>query len=426
MVTENVKTSGYLYLTSAGSGEAQRKGGKGFSDAIEKAENSYQSVKKQPAKQKNEKISETSRSAKKEAMEKTASNASRKQEITGKEKTSAKELQEEENVSSKEMITGQTEELSDKNAEEAVSVLVAQMIQQVKETLCEKLDVSMEELSNSLEELGLNIKDLQDNQNLLKLITQVKELGGVQEILTNPNLAKSFKELSAEINQLFTMEELQDQNLTDRELQTDTKTIQPMQAETDNSHKGSEHQEKGMSFQERTSSDLQMQNLQNPQQVFTDHIESALNERVDAATSRSIVNQVVEQVQVQMKSDMTSIEMQLYPQHLGKISVQIAAKNGVLTAQISAETEAAKAALESQIATLKETLDNQGLKVDSVEVTVASRGFDQNADAGNGQQEQSSRGRRTRKEAVDELLADPDPQEDDVRETLGNTVSYTA
>lgn len=79
-----------------------------------------------------------------------------------------------------------------------------------------------------------------------------------------------------------------------------------------------------------------------------------------------------------MKNDVTSLQMQLYPEHLGKVSIQVVSKNGVLTAQIAAENEVAKAALESQLATLKESFDSQGIKVQSVEVMVSTNAFEQN------------------------------------------------
>ncbi len=69
---------------------------------------------------------------------------------------------------------------------------------------------------------------------------------------------------------------------------------------------------------------------------------------------------------------------------------------------------------------LKESFDNQGLKVQSVEVMVSSRGFDQNTD-------NQKQGRRIRKSLLEELDGrEEEPEEEDLKSALGNTVSYTA
>ena len=75
--------------------------------------------------------------------------------------------------------------------------------------------------------------------------------------------------------------------------------------------------------------------------------------------------------------------MTLNPQSLGNVAVNLISKNGALTAEFTTQTEAAKAALESQIVVLKENLEQQGVKVDAVDVTVSSHAFEQNLEQGN-------------------------------------------
>ena len=54
--------------------------------------------------------------------------------------------------------------------------------------------------------------------------------------------------------------------------------------------------------------------------------------------AKDVIRQVVEEIKLTVKADNTSFEMQLNPEHLGKINLQVAAKNGVVTAQIATET----------------------------------------------------------------------------------------
>ena len=73
---------------------------------------------------------------------------------------------------------------------------------------------------------------------------------------------------------------------------------------------------------------------------------------------------------------MTQMEMELHPASLGNVRVQVAAKDGVITANFTTENESVKAALETQVVTLKNQLEEQGIKVEAVEVTVSSNAFE--------------------------------------------------
>lgn len=70
------------------------------------------------------------------------------------------------------------------------------------------------------------------------------------------------------------------------------------------------------------------------------------------------------------------MEMQLNPENLGKVYVNISSKEGVIHAQLAASNEAVRAALETQVADLRQNLNQAGVKVDAVEVTVASHEFE--------------------------------------------------
>ncbi len=95
-----------------------------------------------------------------------------------------------------------------------------------------------------------------------------------------------------------------------------------------------------------------------------------------------IMNQITEFSRVTIEQSQTSIEMQLNPEHLGKIYLQVVSKEGMITAQLAAQNEAVKQALESQVAVLKENMNQQGIKVEAVEVTIASHEFEQNLESG--------------------------------------------
>ena len=100
-----------------------------------------------------------------------------------------------------------------------------------------------------------------------------------------------------------------------------------------------------------------------------------------------IIEQLAERVRVTNLSEVSSIEMQLNPENLGKMYVNISSKQGMVNAQIAATNETVKEALEAQIYELKESLQQSGVKVDAIEVTIASHEFEKNLEQGQSREE---------------------------------------
>jgi flagellar hook-length control protein FliK len=96
-------------------------------------------------------------------------------------------------------------------------------------------------------------------------------------------------------------------------------------------------------------------------------------------TPAQIINQITEYIRISSRDDLSSMEMQLHPATLGTVKIMVQqAQNGELTARFTAQSEAVKNALQSQIVQLQQRLDEQGLKVNAVEVTVDTHAFEQN------------------------------------------------
>ena len=70
--------------------------------------------------------------------------------------------------------------------------------------------------------------------------------------------------------------------------------------------------------------------------------------------------------------------------------LNISSKEGAVSATITATNEAVKEALEAQIINLKENLSQNGIKVDAVEVTVASHEFERNLEQNSSKDEQNA------------------------------------
>ena len=132
------------------------------------------------------------------------------------------------------------------------------------------------------------------------------------------------------------------------------------------------------------------------------------------------------------------MEMQLHPASLGTVNMNIASTNGVVTAHILVQDEAVKAALEAQLITLQETFDEQGMKVEAVEVAVANYDLNKGSDNTSGEDAQKQGttagrvGSRRRinlndldEEALEEL-SDEEQIAADMMASSGNSVDFTA
>ncbi len=132
--------------------------------------------------------------------------------------------------------------------------------------------------------------------------------------------------------------------------------------------------------------------IQNLNQAVNDTVQVAKPESVRMQQMVDIVNQVVEKIKVSIGTASTSMEMQLNPEHLGKLLLNVSSKNGVMTAVFSVQSEEAKAALESQMYTLRENLELRELKVDAVEVNVSDFDFSHSDQTMSGDQSKADNG----------------------------------
>lgn len=150
--------------------------------------------------------------------------------------------------------------------------------------------------------------------------------------------------------------------------------------------------------------------------------------------TENIMNQITEYMKVEVKPEMTELELRLHPETLGTVHIHLSAKEGVVTAQFTTENESVRTVLEAQTAQLKENLNQQGIKVEAVEVTIASHAFDrsfaENGDGNSRYEEPKKKGvRRIRLEddvPLEEMeLSDEERIAAEMMEQNGNTVDYT-
>ena len=93
--------------------------------------------------------------------------------------------------------------------------------------------------------------------------------------------------------------------------------------------------------------------------------------------SVQIIEQIVRQIRVSVTDTTSTMEMQLNPERLGKVLLTISAKEGMMTANFTVQTEEARLALESQMYQLRDTLEQKEIKVEAVSISVSDFSFAQ-------------------------------------------------
>ena len=152
--------------------------------------------------------------------------------------------------------------------------------------------------------------------------------------------------------------------------------------------------------------------------------------------TEDIMNQIMDYMKINLKGDVQEMELQLHPASLGTVNVQIAAKDGALTAHFTTQNEAVRAVIETQLIQLKQQFEEQGIKVDAVEVTVANHEYGQqfSQEDEDKAQQQGKSSKNTRRINLDEIDEESDLEEMEESERIavemmqanGSTVDFTA
>lgn len=329
----------------------------------------------------------------------------------------------------------------------------------VVRTVAEQLGVSEDSVKDMMESLGLTAFDLLNPENLAQLamqltgetspmdllmndqfqglMQQMNQLGGqlanelnlqpaqMEELIAQMDILQTPETLTDEVQPMdkqadvFQKEPKSDEVRTQQPQTKETKQTaeqQTMEQQTDagDADVDSQTGDQVKSAQpekmtaDQTSSDvaktqtaMQMQDTAGVQTMA--HAADVTSETsYISVDTMDLLEQVAEQIRVNVSQGTSSMEMQLNPENLGKVYVNISSKEGMIHAQLAASNEAVRAALETQVADLRQNLNQAGVKVDAIEVTVASHEFEKNLEQnqenekqqGERQQEQSGGRRR--------------------------------
>ena len=339
---------------------------------------------------------------------------------------------------------------------DTAAVDIDSYIERLRSVISDILNVSDEDIEDVLEQNGMSMLDMLVTQNLQQLFMQLQGMEEFSDILTDAAANNLWTQLSGAVNDLNTMicrdiqinpeqlagliESVMKQSdepdsgsqadmpagskadVADGISEDGTVTDEPVvvvnnEPASVNEGDSADGDSRGTDYEsireERMVDDVSKGGAgESLFSQFMDRIESAADADVsrtisDVHNMREIAGQVIEGVRINVKPDTTGFEIQLNPEHLGKVNVSIQMKDGVAVADFVVKDEMTRASIESQIQTLNDTFEDQGLKVESVEVTVSDFSFKQDDNSWTGE-EQDGDSRRRRFRTDDELTAGED------------------
>lgn len=97
-----------------------------------------------------------------------------------------------------------------------------------------------------------------------------------------------------------------------------------------------------------------------------------LDARFTQPLKESILNQVVSNMSLNLKEGQSEMRIHLKPDYLGHMAMKVAVEDGIVTASFTVESLQVKEILESNLSNLRQSLTNQGLKVDNLTVNVGN------------------------------------------------------
>ena len=369
--------------------------------------------------------------------------------------------------SAKNADTSSISDVNSKADNKDVTDTVKEVCEDIKDAIKEEFDVSDEDIKAAMELLGLTALDLLSTAKVAELIEQLTGTDAIT-LITNEDMMQSFNniinvvdEANADIagmlgvkteevgivleqNNIAPVVNSEDTAKQDNVKESDAKNADDNINQTvDNQESLSEVLAKKITTESdgKAKNNMSESNEANNKVTYadvadnmisniTDTFADIITEGISTVKEADIVNQVIDSVKLMASRELTSMEVMLNPEHLGSVHITVTARNGIVSAQIAAQNEQVKTALENQMVTLREQFESQGLKVDAVEITVMAHSFEAGQNFGQSESERKQGESKVHRKL--DLSSFDDELEEDLESTApapkaeGSSVEYLA
>lgn len=369
--------------------------------------------------------------------------------------------------SAKNADTSSISDVNSKADNKDVTDTVKEVCEDIRDAIKEEFDVSDEDIKVAMELLGLTALDLLSTAKVAELIEQLTGTDALT-LITNEDMMQSFNniinvvdEANADIagmlgvkteevgivlgqNDIAPVVNSEDTAKQDNVKESDAKNADDNINQTvDNQESLSEVLAKKITTESdgKAKNNMSESNEANNKVTYadvadnmisniTDTFADIITEDISTVKEADIVNQVIDSVKLMASRELTSMEVMLNPEHLGSVHITVTARNGIVSAQIAAQNEQVKTALENQMVTLREQFESQGLKVDAVEITVMAHSFEAGQNFGQSESERKQGESKVHRKL--DLSSFDDELEEDLESTApapkaeGSSVEYLA
>lgn len=306
--------------------------------------------------------------------------------------------------------------------------LVSQM-----ESVAEEIELPEMILESILDEISMTNETVMPEETFIS-----EEITPVQEEIV-PKTSESEEVLESEPENKIEVQIDKKETVSDVDTQqTKESSLTDVKEKEENFANESDENEHAFFHQESTAETVVTSQTDANVNVTTSDVQQPQFSSYLSADSMKVMEQVVQQMKVSVSAETTSLEMQLNPENLGKVYINISSEKGIVNAHFHATNEAVKEVLEAQIASLRENLVQAGVKVDSVEVTIASHEFERNLEQNQQGFEQSKQQENTNTTAkrrnismdtLDELsgmMTEEELLAAQIMKDNGNSIDFTA
>lgn len=280
--------------------------------------------------------------------------------------------------------------------------------------MAQLLDITVDELETILAALQIGFADLLQGDNLQKLIMQVHGVDEPMDLLLIPEISSIIEEVSSVVTEYMTNttgQEVEPDNVVlektgltiNRENQSLALVNQKDELETNDVNQNNEtkvglKQDDDSTVNINLSKTVEESLSQNEEESgfnenntgnqFLDHLTQSMGESLktssiqvndtfdtvmpkgEVVNPRVVLEQIVDKIKVSSIENEAIMNIQLKPEHLGKLSMEVVSNQGIMTAKITVENEKTKLMLEQNIESLKENLEDKGLVIQELEVAI--------------------------------------------------------
>ena len=245
----------------------------------------------------------------------------------------------------------------------------------------ETLDADMSDASKDNAQVLINTVPVADELNVSNINvekTVVETVGNAAEVS-----GEAAKESVSQENNSSVLVDGEDEN-------TNISNVAMTETDSDETQTGADQKGRSGVMELPAPDRAPTENVVTPQPTTT--FQTVVNQTTGAqvvqmtqtyVNAQNVIEQFVTNVSTNFTAETTDLTMQLNPENLGRIYLHVSEQQGQITAKIAVENEAVKEIMAAQMTAVKESLQQSGVKIEAVEVSVGTHKFEKELEEGN-------------------------------------------